>query len=56
MTHNSLTQDWLDRARRGDQVALSKLLAHHHPTLRTRADARMGEALKAKLEPEDIPF
>ena len=54
MTHGSQTQTWLDGARRGDQVALSKLLARHHPTLRMRAYARMGKALRSKLEPEDI--
>ena len=45
---------WENEARQGNSLALSKLLAVHHPRLRARVDSRMDLALKAKLEPEDI--
>ncbi len=54
MTEESQTQVWIEKAREGDPLAVSKLLAAYHPTLRARVDARMNRALRSKLEPEDI--
>ena len=54
MAENSQTQVWVTKARQGDSLAVSKLLATYHPVLRARAAAQMDRALKAKLEPEDI--
>jgi RNA polymerase sigma-70 factor (ECF subfamily) len=54
MPEDSPSREWLARARQGDTVAASKLLASYHPTLRGRVAARMSTALKARLEPEDI--
>lgn len=47
-------QDWINKARQGDPLAVSKLLAAYHAVLRARADARLDRSLRAKLEPEDI--
>ena len=54
MADNAQTTIWLEEARRGDSVAVSKLLATYHPLLRARADERMEPSLKARSEPEDI--
>ncbi len=47
-------QDWINSARQGDPVAVSKLLAAYHSALRARAEARLDRSLRAKVEPEDI--
>ena len=54
MSENSQTQRWVGSARQGDLLALSKLLATYHPTLRKRVEARMDRTLKAKFDPEDV--
>ena len=54
MAEPDQTSRWMTAARRGDPVALAKLLATFHPRLRARVEARMEAALKAKSEPEDI--
>ncbi len=54
MVDSGQNDDWLDAARRGDGLALAKLLALHHPQLWARADARMDPALKAKTSPDDL--
>jgi RNA polymerase sigma-70 factor (ECF subfamily) len=54
MTERSQAGGWVDAARRGDRLALAKLLAACHPRLRARADARMSPALKARGGPDDI--
>jgi RNA polymerase sigma-70 factor (ECF subfamily) len=45
---------WVTAAQRGNQLALTKLLTACHRQLRTRAEARLPAALKAKRGPEDI--
>ncbi len=54
MTDVTKTEAWLDEARNGDPLAVSKLLMMYHPMLRARLDARMEKVLRARLEPEDI--
>ncbi len=54
MPETGQRQIWVDQARGGDQIAVSKLLATFHSILRARVDKEMGTALKAKMEPEDI--
>ncbi len=54
MADNRQTRVWVEKARRGDALAASKLLAMYHPVLRSRAEARMTAALRAKMEPEDV--
>ena len=54
MANESQTQVWVNKARRGDALALSKLLATFHPALRDRLAARMDPPLGARLDPEDI--
>ena len=47
-------QMWGSKVPQDDAGAVARLLATHFPVLRSRADARMDWALKARLEPEDI--
>jgi RNA polymerase sigma-70 factor (ECF subfamily) len=54
MPENNQIEVWVDQARQGDALAVSKLLATFHPVLRARAVARMDPAIRAKVEPEDI--
>ncbi len=54
MAVNEQKQIWIEKARQGDWLALVGLLTAHYPLLRSRAEARMDQALKAKLDPEDI--
>jgi RNA polymerase sigma-70 factor (ECF subfamily) len=54
MAESRQVQGWVNEAREGDPLAVSKLLAKYHSVLRARADARMDPALRAKAEPEDI--
>lgn len=54
MAENTQAQIWLNEARQGDLPALSKLLTMFHPALRAHLEARMDQALRARLEPEDI--
>jgi RNA polymerase sigma-70 factor (ECF subfamily) len=54
MAETDRTQTWVEEARQGDAVAVSKLLASFHPMLRSRVAGRMETALKARSEPEDI--
>jgi len=54
MVAKDQTQIWLEEAKSGDQLAISKLLAIYHPMLRARADSRLDRHLKAAIEAEDI--
>jgi RNA polymerase sigma-70 factor (subfamily 1) len=54
MTKHVHTQVWINAARRGDELAISKLLAGFHPVLRARAESRMSRAMKQRYEPEDL--
>ncbi len=54
MSHNGQTQSWIEAARRGDRLALAKLLAVHHPVLAARVNARIDPALRQRTSPEDI--
>ena len=54
MTERSETEIWIAAAKRGDRLALAKLLATYHPWFRARAEVRMDTALKARTDPEDI--
>lgn len=54
MAERSQARVWANKARDGDPLAVSKLLASYHPAFRARVVARMGLALKARLEAEDI--
>lgn len=54
MTESNQEQIWVARAQEGDPLAISKLLAKHHPLLRARTEARMDPPLKVKYEPEDL--
>ncbi len=47
-------ESWVEAARAGDPLAVSKLLASIHPALRARAAGRMDLALRGKVEPEDV--
>ena len=46
MEETTQTQTWLDEARTGDLLALSKLLTIHHPVLRASVVERMDKQLK----------
>ena len=54
MAERSRAEVWVNKAREGDPLAVSKLLASYYPALQARLVARMDRALKARLEPEDI--
>jgi RNA polymerase sigma-70 factor (ECF subfamily) len=54
MTERSQVENWVEAAAQGDQLAVSKLLAMHHPLLRARAVAKINRTMKAKIEAEDI--
>ena len=54
MTERSQTETWIVAAKRGDRLALAKLLATCDPRLRARAEARLDAALKAKRGPDDL--
>jgi len=54
MAEHSQADIWVGAAQRGDEHALAKLLAAHHPHLRARAETRMDPAIKARGGPEDI--
>jgi len=54
MAETAQTQIWVDQARSGDSLAVSKLLATYHSGLRARALERMDRQLRAKSEPDDI--
>jgi len=54
MTDAAKAQVWLDDARKGDALAVSKLLMMYHPLLRARLVQRMEKSLRARCEPEDI--
>ncbi len=54
MSEHDLTANWISAAQNGDELALAKLLAAHHPRLRARAEARMDAPLKARLGPDDL--
>lgn len=54
MVEKSQVLVWVRQAADGDVLAASKLLANYHPVLRQHSEGRMGRALKARLEPEDI--
>jgi len=54
MTERSDTRIWITAAKRGDRLALAKLLATYHPWFRARAETRMDAALKARTGPDDI--
>ncbi len=54
MDESKERQAWVDEASKGDPLAVAKLLIKCHATLRTRAEARMNPALRAKLDPEDV--
>ncbi len=54
MTDQEQTRTWVTAAQAGDRLALTKLLTTHHARLRARAEARMGAAMKAKTDPDDI--
>lgn len=54
MTRESQTELWVSAARAGDQLALAKLLALHHPALAARVRARLDPAVRARLSPEDV--
>jgi RNA polymerase sigma-70 factor (ECF subfamily) len=45
---------WIADAKGGSRSALAKLLAMHDPALRSRAEARMDPAIKAKVSADDI--
>ncbi len=44
----------IDRATRGDETALSELLASHAPRLRRELDAKLARKWQSILEPDDI--
>ncbi len=50
----SQVQAWIEQAQQGDQLAVAKLLAAHHPVLRHRVESHLDVALRARYEPEDI--
>lgn len=54
MTEGGQRQSWVDKARKGDQAAIASLLATYHSALRARTRERMGPALMARLEAEDL--
>jgi RNA polymerase sigma-70 factor (ECF subfamily) len=54
MTESGQRQSWIDKARKGDQAAVSALLATYHSMLRARAVDKMGPVLAARLEAEDV--
>lgn len=54
MTEQSQIESWVEAASHGDQLAVSKLLATHHPMLRARAAAKINRTMRAKVEAEDI--
>lgn len=54
MMEQSQSEAWVAAARRGDRLALAKLLTTCHPGLRSRAAAGMDAAMKTKGGPDDI--
>lgn len=54
MTQPDQTACWVDAARRGDRLAMAKLLALHHPQLSAHVAARLEPAAAARTSPEDI--
>lgn len=51
---SELTDTWIDEARRGSELAVRKLLAAYHPTLRQRVSSRMDPRIKSRIEPDDV--
>ena len=54
MAGDSPNTAWLTQIRKGDETAVSKLLAAQYPVLKARTVERMDPALRARCEPEDI--
>jgi len=54
MSEQPKIRDWIVAARRGDRLALAKLLATYHPWFRQQVATRMDAAMKARLDPDDI--
>ena len=50
MTEQSQIESWVEAASHGDQLAVSKLLATHHPMLRARAAAKISRTMRTKIE------
>ena len=45
---------WLQKAREGDSLAMSKLLVAFHSVIRARALERMDRVLRSRMEPDDL--
>lgn len=54
MPANSTVQTWLRQAASGDVLAVQKLLVLHHPALCRIAARKLPDALRGKIEPEDL--
>jgi RNA polymerase sigma-70 factor (subfamily 1) len=54
MSESHQRQDWIEQARRGSRLALTKVLAAYCPMFTARITLRMGSALRTRMEPEDI--
>lgn len=54
MAENTLVRTWIDDLRRGDTLALSKLLAAYHPLMAARLRDRIGPQNQGRIEIEDI--
>jgi RNA polymerase sigma-70 factor (subfamily 1) len=54
MTQPSQVDLWIAAAKKGDRIALAKLLALCDPKLRARAEARMDAALKSRFGLDDV--
>ncbi len=47
-------KSWVESARQGDELAVTKLLGTYHPILRARVESRLDATLRARYEPEDV--
>lgn len=54
MAQSTQRQKWIEQAREGNQAAVSMLLAAYHVQLKACANARMGQVLRSRMEPEDV--
>ena len=54
MVSDPTSREWINRAVRGDVLAVQKLIMVHHARLRAIAYRRISPALHAKIEPEDV--
>ncbi len=54
MANRESTSTLVERARAGDREAFEELTRRFGPRLEEQIRSRMGDAAKAKLEPEDV--